>query len=100
MRTLPTGRKHVDFNALPRSMTAPHGAASTTARPDRFLASGSDTDLDARDAPTFPPKCSKDRCVTRMLVDLCAVYPDLSGFREAFFGRIFGIHHLPGIIGG
>jgi hypothetical protein len=35
-----------------------------------------------------------------MLVDLCAVYPDLSGFREAFFGRIFGIHHLPGIVGG
>jgi hypothetical protein len=34
----------------------------------------------------------------RMLVDLCAVYPDLSGFREAFFGRISGIHHLPGIV--
>lgn len=33
-----------------------------------------------------------------MLVDLCAVYPDLSGFREAFFGRISGIHHLPGIV--
>jgi hypothetical protein len=35
-----------------------------------------------------------------MIVDLCAVYSDLSGFREAFFGRISGIHHLPGILGG
>jgi hypothetical protein len=33
-----------------------------------------------------------------MLVDLCAVYPDLSGFREAFFGRISGIHPLPDIM--
>jgi hypothetical protein len=51
-------------------------------------------------APSHTANLQKIDAQLRMIVDLCAVYSDLSGFREAFFGRISGIHHLPGIVGG
>jgi hypothetical protein len=49
-------------------------------------------------APSQTANLQKIDAQPRMIVDLCAVYSDLSGFREAFFGRISGIHHLPDIL--